>query len=238
MHILLISEDGSKSVGLEILREAATAKWPGMKIVAICPDRPMRGSSFSVTPNYVSRNTPHISHKQVGPDTYEVKGTPCDCLYLGLLHPMEFLGPANFGVVLTGVHQGSNVGADILHGGESACAALAASRFGLPALSFAQRVPQADEGKFELLNSRAFFKNAEKFAKKVLDMNSFAPGSCLNVNFPLGEPKGYRKSPPAMTSRWLPALQGGSQPNDIENLGDEFISVTDVELSTAATSPF
>lgn len=238
MHNLIISDDGPDSVGVQILKEAARRKWPVSRTVVMVTKEPSSGRSFSVTPNYKSGQEPHVTFEQPSADFYVVDGTPCDCLYLGLLFPTTFLGPTNFGVVLSGVNQGSCVGVDVLHSGTVAVASLAASRFGIPAVAFSQQVPKDLEGDFFELNNRKYFGSAEQFTLKVLEMHEFSPGQCLNVNFPAGPPKQFKKVPPALTSRWLPALPGKMQTSDISALDQGFITISDIDLTVAPQLAF
>jgi len=235
MNILLISDDGPESIGLEVLKEAAKSFWPSGKIITITPHEHMAGKSMSITPTMGNVDgSPHVSFKNQSPFHYVVKGTPVDCLYLGMLYPTEVLGTDRFDVVLTGVNQGANVGVDVFHSGTVAVAMLASTLFGVPSIAFSQQVPKADEGRFTALNERATFGVAEQFTRKVLANHSFAPGVCLNVNFPERAPKGYKNTSPAPYSRWLPSIHSTDSNNDIIALGDGFITVSELELSVTS----
>ena len=145
-----------------------------------------------------------MSYEERSPGLYVVDGTPIDCLYLGMLYPTYVLGTDSFDVVLSGVNQGHNVGVDVFHSGTVAVAMMAASLFGIPSVAFSQEISPLREGDFDIANTREDYQVAEVFTRKVLANHSFTPGSCMNVNFPITAPKGYKKAPPATYSRWLP----------------------------------
>lgn len=239
MNILLISDDGPDSVGLAILQESALAQWgPTAKIVTIVTEKAQSGCSFSVTPNLKSAEQPYVDFKERSPRVYVVDGTPVDCLYVGMLYPLHVLGTDQFDIVLTGVNQGHNVGVDVYHSGTVAVAMLAATMFGVASVAFSQEVPSDKEGDFQVLNTRAAYGVSEVFVRKVLATHPFTPGSCLNVNFPLGSPKGYKQVSPAPYSRWLPSRQTRDRGNDICAVADGWIAVSWLELTVAPAMNF
>lgn len=236
MNVLLISDDGVGSVGTQILQETAAAVWPKAKVITMSPTKPMSNASFGVSPGMDGSGVPYVTSKEVSPGLHAVDGTPVDCLYLGVLYPTYFLGTDNFDVVVTGIRRGSSVGVDVFHSGVSAVAALAATLFGLASIAFSQEVDdvaEVDPG------SRAPFAVAEVFARKVLLSHAFTPGSCLNVNFPKENPKGFKKSQPAPFSSKMEVRGGTTNPNyDVALLRQGFISVSDIELSVSPSMSY
>lgn len=234
MNVLILNDDGPDSVGLDILIESARAHWgPSAKIVTIVPREHTSGRSFAITPALKQTEQPYVSFEEKSPGLYVVDGTPVDCLYLGMLYPTHVLGTDQFDVVLSGVNQGHNVGVDIYHSGTVAVAMLASTMFGLPSVAFSQEIANTREGDFEIANTREDYKVAEVFTRKMLAQHAFTPGSCMNVNFPIANPKGYKKAPPAPYSRWLPSRNTRDRNSDICAVADGWISVTDLELSVA-----
>lgn len=239
MNILLISDDGPDSVGLEILQESARSHWgANAKIITIVPKESTSGRSFSVTPALKNTAQPYVKFVEREARFYVVDGTPLDCLYLGMLYPTHVLGTDSFDVVLTGVNMGHNVGADVFHSGTVAVAMLAASLFGVASVAFSQEIDSCKEGDFDLMNSREVFGVAEVFTRKVLTTHPFTPGSCLNVNFPKASPKGYKKVPPAPFSRWLPSKTSRDTNNDIAAVAEGFIAISELELSVAPSMSY
>lgn len=236
MNVLLISDDGVGSVGTQILQETALAVWPKAKVITMSPVEPQPNASFGISPGMDGSGVPYVASKEVSPNTYAVEGTPIDCLYLGVLYPTYFLGTDNFDVVVTGVRRGSSVGVDVFHSGVTAAASLAATLFGLASVAFSQEV---DEDQEVDPGSRTPYAVAEVFARKVLLSHAFTPGSCLNVNFPKENPKGFKKSQPAPFSSRMEVRGGTSNPNyDVALLRQGFISVSDIELSVSPSMSY
>lgn len=237
MNILIVSDDGVDSVGLHILQESARAHWgQSARIVTLVPRDASGGKSFSITPNLKSSDTPYVQLQEMKPSTYVVDGTPIDCLYTGMLYPTHVLGTDTFDVVLAGVNRGHNVGVDVFHSGTVAVATLAATMFGVASIAFSQEVD--DEADPALSNNRMAFAVAEVFTRKMLSTHSFTPGSCLNVNFPKKNPKGFRKTTPAPYSRWLIPGSTRGRTHDIQAVAEGFISVSDLELSIAPSMSY
>lgn len=236
MNILIVSDDGVDSVGLHIMQESARSHWgQSAKIVTIVPRDCAGGKSFSITPTQKSPNEPYVKLTEVKAFTYVAEGTPIDCLYTGILYPTHVLGTDTFDVVLAGVNRGHNVGVDVFHSGTVAVATLAATMFGVASMAFSQEVDNEDV--LALSNTRAAFAVAEVFTRKMLSTHSFTPGSCLNVNFPKKNPKGFKKAPPAPYSRWLPSVPQRDN-NDIYAVQEGFISVSDLELSVVPSMSY
>jgi broad specificity polyphosphatase/5'/3'-nucleotidase SurE len=121
---------------------------------------------------------------------------------------------------------------DVFHSGTVAVAAFAASVFGVASIAFSQQLSPFVEGNEEASNKRELFRTAEQFTRKVLETHDMAPGSCLNVNFPIDSPKGYKKVSPASYSRWRPAgIPSPDSLNDIQAVEDGYIAISYLELS-------
>jgi 5'-nucleotidase len=101
--ILLTNDDGIDAPGLAAL-EKATEGLGQRQIVA--PLSPISGCAHGVT------NHRPIAIVRRGADRYAVDGTPADCVRLAL-HHLE----AGFSWVISGINDGGNLGADVLHSG-------------------------------------------------------------------------------------------------------------------------
>lgn len=244
MNFLVLTDDGPESIGFRILLEAVRKNWPKTKVVGITTQQPTPGVSFGVTVR--KDGTPGEPHVGISStvstilDTpiYTVHGTIVDALYVAILYPDRVIGVGpTFDAVLTGVNQGHNVGMDVLHSGTVAAAALAASAFGLPSMAFSQQIAALPSAELkDVHNNRKDFQIAEKFVEVMLREASFSPGTCINVNFPKVQPKGYKRAAVAPYSRWLPAFKMPREQNDITALEEGFIAVSDIELSIQPTT--
>ncbi len=113
MKILLTNDDGIEGPGLEAL--AVAARSLGGEAVIVAPAEPHSGCGHRVT-----TGRPVIVD-DVGPGRYRVHGTPADCVRIALAR----LAP-DVDIVLAGINEGGNLGADIHHSGTVAAAREAA----------------------------------------------------------------------------------------------------------------
>jgi len=113
MKILLTNDDGIDAPGLEALAKAARAL--GGESVIVAPAEPHSGCGHRVTTGRP------ILVDDVGPARYRVHGTPADCVRIALAR----LAP-DIDLVLSGINEGGNLGADIHHSGTVAAAREAA----------------------------------------------------------------------------------------------------------------
>lgn len=241
MNVLLLSDDGPDSVGLQVLQLSAQQFFgPNARIVTITVKTPVSGKSFSITPTQGIKGEPYVKYEEIAPYVYIVDGTPMDCLYLAMMFPDHVLGVDKFDVVLSGVNHGHNVGMDVFHSGTVATAMMAASYFGLPSIAFSQELPaEAERNDPESVNHTDYYETALIFVPKILAAHHLSPGTCLNVNFPMGKPKGYRASTVALCSRWLSAGSVKPEPrSDMFELASGFITTTNLELSVIQSASY
>ncbi|WP_234507912.1 MULTISPECIES: 5'/3'-nucleotidase SurE [Thermus] len=172
MRILVTNDDGIFSPGLWALAEAATRLG---EVFVVAPETEQSATGHAITIAHPVRAYPHPAPLP-GPDfpAYRVRGTPADCVALGL----HLFGPID--LVLSGVNLGTNLGHEIWHSGTVA-AAKQGRLFGLSAAAFS--VP---------LNGRTpDFERLKPWIVRTLEtlLRLNAP-FLVNVNLPL-EPKGF-----------------------------------------------
>lgn len=112
MKIVITNDDGIDAPGLVALERAAREFG---EVVVVAPDRQLSGCSHAAT-----TETP-IEVCERGAGRFAIGGTPVDCVRLALFH----LAP-DAEVVLSGVNDGGNLGADIWFSGTVAAAREAA----------------------------------------------------------------------------------------------------------------
>lgn len=112
MRILLTNDDGIEAPGLIALEQAARAFG---EVVVVAPDRHLSGCSHQATTSGA------IEVHERGAHRFAVVGTPVDCVRLALFHLAS-----DVDVVLSGVNEGGNLGADIWFSGTVAAAREAA----------------------------------------------------------------------------------------------------------------
>jgi 5'-nucleotidase len=134
MRILITNDDGIYSPGLDVCADIARALTDEVWIVA--PETDQSGVSHSL-----SLNDP-LRLREVGERRYAVKGTPTDCVVMGVRHIMEGKTPD---LILSGVNRGRNVAEDVSYSGTIA-GAIEGTILGIPSfalsLSFSQQSRQ------------------------------------------------------------------------------------------------
>ena len=106
MRILVTNDDGIHAPGLETLEGIARELSDDVWVVA--PEYDQSGVSHSL-----SLNDP-LRLRQVSDKRFAVKGTPSDCVIMGVAHILKDRKPD---LVLSGVNRGQNVAEDVSRSG-------------------------------------------------------------------------------------------------------------------------
>ena len=177
MRILVTNDDGIHAAGLDACEEIARALSDDVWIVA--PEYDQSGVSHSL-----SLNDP-LRLREIGERRFAVKGTPTDCVIMGVRHILDGKGAD---LVLSGVNRGRNAAEDVLYSGTVAGAKEAAV-LGIPALALSQAYASANR-------DRPFWETAIQHGPDIVRrvLSAGIPRDVLvNVNFPdcpPGEVKG------------------------------------------------
>ena len=174
MHILVSNDDGIFAPGIAVLAEAAGKVGT---VTVVSPDREQSGTSHSLTLHRPLR--PRLRHD----GSYQVDGTPTDCVLLAV----GSLMPDRPKFVFSGVNHGPNMGEDVLYSG-TVSVAMEAVTLGIPgiAFSFASR----DD---ELLKEYQGIVN--NLVRQITEIDGFPRDMVLNINLPgcpPGEVKGIK----------------------------------------------
>jgi 5'-nucleotidase len=125
MRILITNDDGIHSPGLAACLEIARALSEDVWIVA--PEIDQSGVSHSL-----SLNDP-LRMREVGERHFAVKGTPTDCVIMGVRHLMK----EKPDLVLSGVNRGRNCAEDVTYSGTVA-GAMEGTVLGIPSFALSQ----------------------------------------------------------------------------------------------------
>jgi 5'-nucleotidase len=125
MRILLTNDDGIHAPGLGVLEEIARNLSDDIWVVA--PEQDQSGVSHSL-----SLNDP-LRLREIGPRHYAVKGTPTDCVIMGVRHILEEVPQ----LVLAGVNRGQNVAEDVTYSGTIA-GAIEGTILGISSIALSQ----------------------------------------------------------------------------------------------------
>jgi 5'-nucleotidase len=167
MRILLTNDDGIHAEGLAVLEGIARQFTDDVWIVA--PETDQSGLAHSLTLSEPLRL------RQAGPNRYALRGTPTDCVIMGVREVMD--SPPD--LILSGVNVGSNVADDVTYSGTVA-GAIEGTLLGIPSMALSQAyVPNSGR--------RISWQNTETFGPKIIQdllKGALRPGLLLNINFP------------------------------------------------------
>lgn len=172
MRILVTNDDGIHAPGLETLEGIARELSDDVWVVA--PEYDQSGVSHSL-----SLNDP-LRLRQIAEKRFAVKGTPSDCVIMGVAHILKDQKPD---LVLSGVNRGQNVAEDVTYSGTIA-GAMEGTILGIRAIALSQAYGAG--GRANLKWSCAATHGAEVI-RKILEIG-IEPGILVNVNFPDCEP--------------------------------------------------
>ena len=240
MRILLTNDDGIHAEGLQVLERVARAMSDEVWVVA--PETDQSGFAHSL-----SLSEP-LRMRKVRDRHYAVRGTPTDCVIMGVRHLMK--EPPD--LILSGVNSGSNVADDVTYSGTIA-GAMEGTLLGIRSIALSQGYSVTEEGrtvKWETAET-----HAPALLKKLIGL-SLPENVFLNVNFPNCDPDGVRGV--AVTSQgklvhglWLDErrdgrgfpyfwLRFGREPTEIRDgtdlaaLRGDHISVTPLHMDLTA----
>jgi 5'-nucleotidase len=237
MRILVTNDDGIHAPGLETLETIAAALSDDVWVVA--PETDQSGVSHSL-----SLNDP-LRLREIAPRRFAVKGTPTDCVIMGIRHVMREVRPD---LVLSGVNRGQNVAEDVTYSGTVA-GAMEGTILGVPSIALSQAY---GPGGRKEVRWHCAERHGPGIIEKILQ-EGIPPDILLNVNFPDCEPdeveglavtvQGQRNQQLlAIDERldgrgnpyfWIAFSKGRSEPGngtDLKALAERRISVTPLRL--------
>ena len=177
VKILVTNDDGVHAPGILALA-TAMSELGQVQVVAPATNQSAGGHKKTLFQDIEYEKT----KLENGIEALSVFGSPADCIALAAMGLSDF--PVN--VVVSGINRGENMSQDITYSG-TVTAALEAAIHGVPgvAVSLSNRDANAPEDYAEAA------KIAAKVVQNVLE-NSLPELTILNVNVPMGKPKGLR----------------------------------------------
>lgn len=176
MRILVTNDDGINAAGLDVCVEIARALSDDVWVVA--PEFDQSGVSHSL-----SLNDP-LRLRTVSERRFAVKGTPTDCVIMGVRHILDGKRPD---LVLSGVNRGSNTAEDVTYSGTIA-GAIEGTILGIPSIALSQAYG-ADSR--QRPHWETGLRHAPDLIRKVLD-TGIPRDVLINVNFPDCTPDGVK----------------------------------------------
>jgi 5'-nucleotidase len=166
MRILVTNDDGIHGPGLAILE--AIAKTISDDVWTVAPDEERSGAGHSLTLAHPLR------YRKLGERTFEVSGTPTDCVVMAVRKIM----PGMPDLILSGVNRGQNIADDVTYSGTIA-AAMEGTALGIKSIAMSQVTGIHDNGESFAVAAA----HGPAIVKNLLNTN-FGPGTLVNVNFP------------------------------------------------------
>jgi 5'-nucleotidase len=237
MRILVTNDDGIHAPGLQTLETIARGLSDDVWVVA--PETDQSGVSHSL-----SLNDP-LRLREIDERHFAVKGTPTDCVIVGVRHVMKEARPD---LVLSGVNRGQNVAEDVTYSGTIA-AAIEGTILGVRSIALSQAYGPAGR---KAVKWHTAERHAPGVIRRLLEAG-IEPGILVNVNFPDCEPDEVAGISVAMQGQrnqqllaldervdgrgnpyfWIAFARGRFEPGngtDLKALAERRISVTPLRL--------
>lgn len=242
MRILITNDDGITAPGIRSLMKILPREH---ELIVIAPDRERSATGHSLTLHKPLRvKKEEESHNL---RAWSSTGTPTDCIKLALCSFLEEKEvDKNFDVVITGINNGPNLGADILYSG-TVNAAIEGAIYSIPSIAVS-----LSSGEEELKN----FDNAAEFLLillKKLPSLELPDNTVLNINYPPNTPPDIdkvrvsvlgkrmyddnyekRKDPRGKVYYWLtgsPIIKGEIPESDVSAVNKGYISLTPIHFN-------
>jgi len=171
MRILLTNDDGIHAEGLAVLERIARTLSDDLWIVA--PETDQSGLAHSLTLSEPLRL------REISPRHFALRGTPTDCVIMGIRKLME--SPPD--LVLSGVNSGQNIADDVTYSGTVA-GAIEGTLLGVRSIALSQAY-NWHQGR--VVPWHTIEAHAPELLHKLVDVE-LPEGTLLNVNYPNCEP--------------------------------------------------
>jgi 5'-nucleotidase len=168
MRILVTNDDGINAPGLKVLQEIAAALSDDVWTVA--PETNQSGAAHSLTLHEPLRC------REVGERQFAVRGTPTDCVIMGVRHLMLDTPPD---LVLSGVNSGANLAEDVTYSGTIA-GAMEGTLLGIRSIAMSLTYGFDDDGS---IYWESPLLHGPGIVRRLL-ASAWPPGVVMNVNYP------------------------------------------------------
>ncbi len=174
MRILITNDDGINAPGLAVLQKIAGELSDDVWTVA--PETDQSGASHSLSLHEPMRM------RQVDSQVYAVKGTPTDCIIMGVRFVLRDKPPD---LVLSGVNAGQNMADDVTYSGTIA-GAFEGNLLGVPSIALSLAY-SFDKDKTRELKWQTPLTLGGDLIARLLD-TGWSDDVVLNINFPDRDP--------------------------------------------------
>jgi len=226
-RILVTNDDGVRSEGIHRLAQTM-ARFGAVTVVAPHLEASAIGHALTL------RRPLRV--QQVDDRTYEVDGTPTDCVNIAITQILR----ERSDLVVSGINMGYNLGDDVTYSGTVA-GAMEGALLGIPSIAVSL---ERAIGPYDFKPAAAA---AAQVAERVL-AGGLPPRTFVNINVPAGKPKGFRVTVQARRNHvtvvdarvdprgqpyyWIEEGQNDWEPHDrsdYQAVRDGYISVTPLQ---------
>src|SRR5258705_8016489 len=176
MRILITNDDGIEAPGLDALQKIGAG--PSDDVWVVAPETDQSGAAHSLTLHEPLRL------RKLSERVFAVKGTPTDCVIMGVRHVLKGEEPA---LVLSGVNRGSNLADDVTYSGTIA-GAIEGTMLGIPSIAMSLAVNWEDPKKIHWETPMTL---GADLVRRLMDAG-WPSDVLLNVNFPDREPSAVK----------------------------------------------
>lgn len=191
MRILITNDDGIEAPGLDVLEKIATDLTEDVWVVA--PETDNSGASHSLT------LAEPLRMRELGKRRYAVKGTPTDCIIMGVRYLLRDEPPD---LVLSGVNRGQNLADDITYSGTVA-GAIQGTLLGVKSMAMSLALEAEGSAEQGAPNWETPMRHGAELVRKLLD-SGWPEGIVLNINYPACAPE--------KVGGWVATEQGQRNP--------------------------
>ncbi|MFP3921413.1 MAG: 5'/3'-nucleotidase SurE [Dichotomicrobium sp.] len=172
MRILVTNDDGIEAPGLDVLQAIAGELSDDVWVVA--PETDQSGAAHSLTLHEPMRL------RQLKEGIYAVKGTPTDCVIMGVRFLLSDHRPD---LILSGVNSGQNIADDVTYSGTIA-GAIEGTLLGIPSVALSLSLDYSRPG---AAHWETPMKLGPGLIRRLLEIG-WSRGVLMNVNFPDRDP--------------------------------------------------
>ena len=207
LKILLTNDDGFDSNGLKVMQAALSAA--GHQVTVVAPAINQSSTSMSMTSGV-------IKFEKKADAVWAVHGTPADAAVIGLVHILRDARPD---LVVSGTNAGQNLALSTNSSG-TVSAAIAATRYGVPAIATSAGTGPNAEGAYEMAAALATRIIAALSANRSADGKLLPDRYVITVNvpaLPAGELKGVMWAPLSQRSSYTRVYTETGNSNEVRS---------------------
>jgi 5'/3'-nucleotidase len=204
LKVLVTNDDGYDAPGLQAMEAALVLA--GHQVTVVAPATNMSSTSMSMTSGI-------IKVERKSQRVWAVYGTPADAATIGLAH---ILKDTPQDLVVSGTNAGQNLGTSTNTSG-TVSAALAAARYGVPAIATSAGVGQAADTAYRVAGELTIQMIAALEARRPAGGRLLPDRFVINMNVPAARLEGIKWAPLSSRSSFTREYSATATPNEVRS---------------------